>query len=237
MHSLLAKLLLALSLALRATTSHGAILVDTFSFRHGESGVQFADEGFIPDANPSGWADSRLIETANHLIATLEVHLGISGGYNGDLYGYVSGPNGGHTVLFNRVGRTESNSRGYGDSGMQITFSAEASSDVHLYRAEAFTLNSDGQLTGAWQPDGHSTNPFEVTENSTRAATLDSFYNTDPNGEWTLFIADLSGGAESRILHWGVTLTTVPEPAGVALFSATLLGLFYLVTRRKARGR
>jgi hypothetical protein len=40
----------------------------------------------------------------------------------------------------------------------------------------------------------------------------------DPNGAWTLFFADLSGGGSpTRIQTWELEITAVPEPVNVAL--------------------
>src|SRR5437870_10335951 len=51
----------------------------------------FANGGNIPDANPTGWSDSRTLSgIADFNIINVQVKLNISGGYNGDLYGYLS---------------------------------------------------------------------------------------------------------------------------------------------------
>jgi hypothetical protein len=70
----------------------------------------------IPDGNPAGWSDTHLISgvhtpgDAGHtsIIEDVSVRLNISGGYNGDLYGYLrlnDGTNTVLTVLLNRVGK------------------------------------------------------------------------------------------------------------------------------------
>jgi hypothetical protein len=39
----------------------------------------------------------------------------------------------------------------------------------------------------------------------------------NPNGAWTIFFADLSGGAQSDLVSWGLEVTAVPEPTTWAL--------------------
>ena len=52
---------------------------------------------------------------------------------------------------------------------------------------------------------------------SARTAFLSSFNGLDPNGTWTLFIADVSGGDQSTLVSWELDITAVPEPVTVAL--------------------
>jgi hypothetical protein len=54
-----------------------------------------------------------------------------------------------------------------------------------------------------------------------------------PNGTWTLFFADMSGGAESTVVSWGLDITAVPEPANVAL--GIFGGLFLVAGIWRAR--
>jgi hypothetical protein len=60
---------------------------------------------------------------------------------------------------------------------------------------------------------------------------LSGFNNMDPDGAWTLSIADLSGGGVSTLESWSLSLTAVPEPATWPLTSVALLGL--VVLRRR----
>ena len=50
-------------------------------------------------------------------------------------------------------------------------------------------------------------------------ALLGSFNGTNPNGAWTLFLADLDFGEQGTLVQWGVIVTAVPEPS-----TWTLLG-------------
>src|SRR5438105_1343509 len=88
----------------------------------------FANGGVIPDGNPVGMSDTRTISdwAANSHITDINVSINVSGGWNGDLYAYVSHGSTGFAVLLNRVGRTSSSSFGYGDAGFNITFADSA---------------------------------------------------------------------------------------------------------------
>jgi subtilisin-like proprotein convertase family protein len=182
----------------------------------------------IPDNDPNGLQSSQNLASLPLPIARVTVTLNVSGGVNGDLYAFLS-----HSsrmaVLLNRVGRTGANALGYPDGGFgpdaalnSFTFSDLASDDVHYYRTAAHLLNADGQLTGIWQPDGRGLDPESagwVFETAPRSNMLGIFNGMDPNGLWTLYVADLSPLGESTLVSWGLDITLVPEPA-----SATLLG-------------
>ena len=73
--------------------------------------------------------------------------LNIAGGYNGDLYAYLS-HGAGFAVLLNRVGRTSVNTDGYSTPGFAVTLVGHAAADVHSYESLSPTYNANGQLTG-----------------------------------------------------------------------------------------
>ncbi len=183
----------------------------------------------IPDGNLSGWADTRelsgLPESIQSVTVTLDLQGTDAGAFNGDFYAYLS-HGGGIAVLLNRVGVTGSNPNGYADNGFNnVTFNDAASNgDVHLYQA-LVTPASNGALTGTWAPDGRNANPLTVTDATSRTATLSSLTGLDPNGGWTLFIADVSGGGTAQINGWSLSITAVPEPEPYGLvFGALLVG-------------
>jgi len=65
----------------------------------------FSNNAAIPDGDLSGLAlSTNLAGMSPSSISNVDVRLNISGGYNGDLYGYLVGPNGGFAVLLNRSG-------------------------------------------------------------------------------------------------------------------------------------
>jgi len=182
----------------------------------------------IPDANPNGVFSTIDVSGVPGTIENLTLSINLSGGFNGDLYTYLSGDNGGFSVLLNRVGRTSSDPTGYGDPGMSITFSDSAASDVHLYGG-----NGGSPLTGTWQPDARNTNPQLTLDTDPRTAFLSSFDNRAPNGTYTLFLGDFANESQSMLVSWSIDLDVVPEPTAASLFTLGL-GLFWAIRRRQS---
>jgi subtilisin-like proprotein convertase family protein len=145
-------------------------------------------------------------------ISSVQVSLDISGGYDGDYYAYLSGPNGGFSVLLNRMGVTSQNSIGSLASGLDVTFTdtgANGDGDIHL------GPSSGGAVTGIWQPDARTAIPIlgyanSVLDTSARTAFLSSFDGLNPNGNWTLFVADLAPGGVGTLDGWSVTVDGGP---------------------------
>ncbi len=180
----------------------------------------------VPDGNPSGLALATNLTGMGGIIASLTVSLDISGGYNGDLYAYLRGPGGGFAVLLNRVGLTNGDAFGYGDTGFNVTFADSGTNNIHFYQDFAYDLNGSGQLTGTWQPDARAIDPQSspsLYDSTSPTASLDSFYGTNPNGVWTLFLADLSSGGQSTVVNWDLSIETVPEPSSWALLVVGIL--------------
>ena len=166
----------------------------------------------VPDGNVNGLQSTLTFNDAYFdNVTDVNVRLNISGGYNGDLYVYLT-----HgsdiSILLNRVGRTGGNSFGYGDAGFNITLDDAGASDIHSYGG-----NSGNQLTGTYQPDARNSDPALVLQIAPRNAFLNAFNGLDANGGWTLFIADVSGGDVSTLVSWELDITAVPEPTTVAL--------------------
>jgi subtilisin-like proprotein convertase family protein len=191
----------------------------------------------IPDGQPTGVADTRTLTFTNENffeITNISVSLTIAGGYNGDLYGYLVHDDG-FAVLFNREGRTTGNGPGYSHHGFNITL-ADTGKDLHFYQSFPFSLNNDGQLTGTWAPDGRNVDPGSVTENAVPSALLGSFKGSNPNGTWTLFLADMDYGERATLVDWGLAITAVPEPkpgALIGLGGLLLFGRFCLASKRR----
>ena len=74
----------------------------------------------VPDNDPSGLASAFSLSGLSGVITNVAVGLNITGGYNGDLFAYLTGP-GGYAVLLNRVGVTSANPNGYGHTGLAVT--------------------------------------------------------------------------------------------------------------------
>lgn len=198
----------------------------------------------IPDGDPTGLANVQTINSAPGMTITdLNVTLSISGsgsgGFNGDLYVALQHESG-FSVLLNRPGKRSAAPQGYSDSGLSVTFDGSATDDVHNYRLELSGNHATplgAPLTGVWQPDARSTDPAIVLDTSLRPATLDSFANLPVNGQWVLFVADLSSGGTQTLNSWGIQVTAVPEPTEVTLaVGVSLLGLALWRKHSDARG-
>lgn len=189
----------------------------------------------IPDGSAVGLANTQTIQGLAGDILSLKVNLNLTerGGpaFNGDLYVTLLHDTG-FSVLLNRPGTTAGNVLGYGDSGLNVTFAdGPGALDIHSYRFElsgSDTVPLAGALTGTWRSDGRTTDPDVVTLNDPRTATLASFNGLDPNGNWTLFVADTEAGNRATLQGWGLELTLIPEPKSAAVFGlfASVLGVW-----------
>jgi hypothetical protein len=225
---------LALFLSWAALPLSGQIVTNSFEF----SGLNLA----IPDtegANFSGVQDTRQISMAYSSIESVSVTLNIvgsgSGAFNGDFYAYLSKGDA-IAILLNRPGRTADNPSGYGDNGLNVRFDDSApEGDIHVYRltlsgSHHMPLELGAQLTGSWAPDGRHVLPLLSLDTHPRTHTLDVFTGTDPNGEWTLFIADMEPGGTGVLASWGLEIAAVPEPRamGMVMFGAALIAVLRL---------
>ena len=200
----------------------------------------FANSGSIPDGSMIGMSDTRTLSGLTfNSISDVDVRLTISGTWNGDLYGYLVHSSG-FTVLLNRVGRSSGSAFGYSDGGFSVTFDDQSSQtvDFHLYQTQPGYVTSDIQGGNAWRPDGRNIDPDSsgaTFDSTTPTALLSSFNGINPNGSWTLFLADVSGGAPHTLENWGLDITgtaAVAEPASIiegglsALLLGTVVSLF-----------
>jgi hypothetical protein len=180
----------------------------------------------VPDANVVGISDSIVVNNFSYQINYVDVHLNISGGYNGDLYGYLvfdSSEINAANVRIDLLNRTGGGL--YQDAGMSIILSASADNSIHSYQSFTPSYNESGQVVGTWRPDGG-----DLSQNS---FTGGSGYG---NGTWTLFLADMANNdvlSQSSLVTWGIDLHSlgpVPEPTTWAgIIFATLFGGVRLV--------
>ncbi|HOX56451.1 MAG TPA: PEP-CTERM sorting domain-containing protein [Candidatus Paceibacterota bacterium] len=196
----------------------GAVVLCTLSTH---AGFIYSDrDGTIPDGNPAGWSATVDVSGLGTSITpgSISVNLNISGGYNGDLYAYLS--YGGVLLpLLNRVGVHTGDAFGYGDTGFNVTLSDSGANNVHFYGNYSPSFNGSGQLTGTWDPDGRTISPLSTPDKFDAAGTVTfaNFESLNPNGTWTIFFADLSSGEESTLVSWDLNINGVPEPVNVAL--------------------
>jgi subtilisin-like proprotein convertase family protein len=188
--------------------SCGALFADTFT-------TNVVMNAAIPDNSTLGLASRVEVPSNVGLVTNVRVSLVVTGGWNGDLYCYLShGPQ--LAVLLNRVGRATDNTGGYGDHGFNATFDDGApNGDVHVYR---LALNGSqtpplvGPLTNSWAPDGRAVPPHAALDTDPRTALLDAFQGASAGGAWTLFIADLQSFDHSTLVSW--TLEVTAEAGG-----------------------
>ncbi len=190
----------------------------------------------VPDANPVGLSSTLNVSGMTGSTINLTVNLDITGGFNGDLYSYLVSPTGTIVVLLDRVGVVSGNPYGYGNAGFNITLDSASGNNIHTYQTGGYTI-SGGQLIGTWAPDYNTVDPLgdPSTFNATSPTgnTLISLDGADPNGTWTLFMADLSPGGVSTIVSWGLTVSTVPEPQTWTLLGSSLVGLWMANRKRR----
>lgn len=173
----------------------------------------------IPDNDGVGASNTiTLSVTGEAQIEIIEIQVEIEGGWNGDLYAYLV-HDGKISVLLNRPGRTLLNAEGSASSGMNLLFSDNATSDVHV------ALPNSGTPVGSFQPDGRTTDPLAVLDTDARTAPLSVFGNQNANGAWTLFLADQGAGEVSTLKSWTLSVSLVPEPSTSILAGLSVIGL------------
>jgi subtilisin-like proprotein convertase family protein len=179
----------------------------------------------VPDNSAVGISSTLAFNLpAWNRIQMVSVELHFTGGWNGDLYGYLA-HNGQLAILLNRPGRTATNDLGAGSTDLVALFSDAAAGDVHT------ALPDSGPATGSWQPDGRFIDPLLSLDTTPRTRMLGGFNDMDPNGDWTLFIADQGAGETATLTGWTVSISAVPEPS-----VAMLGGLVTLLVLRRRRG-
>ena len=180
----------------------------------------------ILDDNPNGVFSTINVSGIYGTITDISVSLNITNGYNGDLYAYLVGPAGEFAVLLNRVGVGGNDPFGYGDSGFDVTFTTTATNNIHFYQTLDYQINGGGQLTGIWAADGRNIipdtqiSPPSLFDTASTTSTTSLFLGTNPDGDWTLFIADMSGGFQSTWVDWQLDMITIPEPATFQFLAA-----------------
>jgi subtilisin-like proprotein convertase family protein len=211
------RLLILGSAVMLSLTAHAAII----------TGGAFPDSGYIPDGSAAGSSGTATASGLLPSITDVSVNLNISGGYNGDLYAYLS--YGGVLVpLLNRVGvQTTGGAFGYSAGGMIVTL-ADGYTDIHTV--------SSPTSSGTYSPDGRQISPLAAPSvfDATGTIGFSAFNGMNPNGTWTLFIADLSSGAQSQLASWSLgIIAEVPEPANVAL--GIFAGVFLVVSLARSQ--
>ena len=180
----------------------------------------------IPDGNLSGWADTRTVSGNTGLtVESVTVTLNISGGWNGDLYGYLfhvdENSSSTSVVLLNRVGTGTYPTDGYGEAGLNNVTLIDTSplTSIHNYGGSGSAASALGSRN----------------YNSAGGTLNTTFDGLKVNGSWSLFLADISSGEISQVTGWTLTIETVPEPTTWALLGfGTILGGWHFTRRQKS---
>ena len=182
----------------------------------------------IPDGNPAGISFTLNATGLLPTISDVNVFINVSGGFNGDLYAYLS-HDGVLVPLLNRVGvgqgtpGTYQDVFGYSAAGFNnITLDQQATALGNIHNVSSPTADA------SYQPDSGS-------------GSLNNFNGSNPNGNWNIFFADMASGpgtSTSSLVSWGLDITAVPEPVNVALglFGAGA-GVLGLVRSRRVRAQ
>ncbi len=198
----------------------------------------------VPDGSLAGVADTQVIAAPFTELTSIRLTLAITGrddfnAFNGDLYATLVHDSG-FAVLINRPGRTAANLFGYADNGLSVTlYDAAPDGDIHDYR-DLFAGAFGDTLFGNWAPDGRAVDPATVLDTSPRTAPLSGFHGLNPNGSWTLFVADVETGGLALLDSWslqldGLNVTTVPEASTTAAMigGAAMAGFAWLRRRKR----
>ena len=173
----------------------------------------------IPDNNPSGVAYGVDFAAAGLHVTDIKVSFTTSGGWNGDLYAYLSHGSD-YAVLLNRVGATTSTADGYSTSGLNILLEPVT---THPGLTDIHTVQAPSAPPTAYAADGRTV----FYDDASRTQTLDVFVSgggVDPYGSWTLFFADRAAVSTATLTGWTLEITAVPEPVNLAL--GCFAGLF-----------
>jgi hypothetical protein len=199
----------------------------------------------IPDYPNSGLASQFTYSHPEYQITDVYVTFTTSGGRNGDLYAFLSHGSD-SLILLNRVGVANGTSGstlynyGYSGAGFNnITLTDSGSGNIHNYGGSV--LNSTPTVNGSYLADGQTANPVNAPTGFNAGGgglTFSSQFGGDnPNGTWTLFFADVSGGSIATLDSWSVGITAVPEPVNVALGVFAGVVLLVAVCRRIKQSR
>jgi subtilisin-like proprotein convertase family protein len=176
----------------------------------------------IPDGTyPAGVSSTIGVSGLGGSLSSVTVTLNIAGGFNGDLYGYLS-YNGTLVTLLNHVGTGSGDAfqsaAGYSTSGFNSITLADGGAGGNIHDVAS-------PVSGvSYGPDG---------------GTLASFNSMNPNGTWTLFLADNATPNQSTLEGWSLDITAVPEPVNTAMAIFGLVGISagatrcYLARRRR----
>jgi hypothetical protein len=147
------------------------------------------------------------------------------------------GPTGATFIVFSDVGGT-------GAATGPFTFVLSDAGATFLPDAGPFvsgtfkpTNESTAQDAFPGAPAGPYGNPGGVTAGAGPNTFASQFNTTNPNGTWSLYIIDDTGGSgeTESITGWSLDITAVPEPSTWALLIAGTAALIVFSKRQSVR--
>jgi subtilisin-like proprotein convertase family protein len=167
----------------------------------------------IPDNNLSGISSTFTVgeDTGIDSLSYVQLHLNISGGFDGDLYAYLT-HNGQTAILLNRIGTSGADAFGSSQAGMNILLNDSIGAN---------NIHTAGILVSGttYQSDGRYASPIDLVGVNAAGTgdNLDNFFGQSASGDWTLFIADADKNGVATLDSWELEIAEVPEPVNVAM--------------------
>lgn len=167
-----------------------------------------------------------------NIITDIDVTIGMSHTWIGDLTIKLVSPGGTVLTLLSRPGFAEPADDGTGCCGdssnlafaWPITYDDASPNDAELMGAGIFSAEVVGDPANG-TPNNYFPNP-----GAGPGVALADFNGLNALGNWTLYIGDGVGGDVGILDAWSMTITTIPAPGALAL-----LGMAGLVSRRRRR--
>jgi subtilisin-like proprotein convertase family protein len=155
--------------------------------------------------------------------------------------GYVAGAQTPVTYVFDDLNKVSSDGQPTRLSDMEnLTFSHPGFTSitdlkVTLTIANAYNGDFYAHLVQEGN-DGRYIDPEFMVDTDSQPSLLSSLNGANPNGTWTLFLADLDFGEQGTPVNWGLVITAVPEPSALTLLGLGGIALgMRLLRRRTAR--
>jgi subtilisin-like proprotein convertase family protein len=197
----------------------------------------------IPDDAYTGALGSMTPSTINvaavgteQVISDVTVTIALDHTFVGDLTIKLQSPSGTIVTLLNRPGlfTADNGVQTGGDSSnlsasFPITYD-DAASDSAEDMGQGLL---DNEVIG--DPGNGSPDTYVPDADGANNDFFATFKGENPNGTWTLYIADSAPGATGALQQWSLEITTVPEPASGVLAMMALVPAIGRMTKRTQR--
>ncbi len=174
-------------------------------------------------------------------IVDVEMSLWLNHGAVGEVFAKLESPSGTVITIINRPGLSGA-ADGEGRTGNNARLSPDV--EFRFYDDASVSAEEMGKdLTGiesAYVHDRSGTEYAPYADESIHDGGFAAFTGEDPDGTWTLYVADTAqtwmGGIDSgqggELHRWKLDITVIPEPATLAVFG---MGGALLAARRRSR--